>query len=94
MRKKCFSCILKEEEKIKQKGPDAWKEYENKIMLSNAEGWFKDADKEVEILKNQIIETVWENADGEKGEVDITQFIERMESDYLKLKDDIREKYS
>ena len=94
MRKKCFSCVLTEEEKIKQQGSDAWKEYENKIMLSNAEGWFRDADKEVEILKTQIIEKVWENADGEKGEVDITQFIERMESDYLKLKDDIREKYS
>ena len=93
-RGKCFECVLKEERKIKDQGPEAWKAYENKIMLSNAEGWFKDADKEVEILKTQVKETVWGNADGETGEVDTTVFIEKMEKDYESLKKEIRTKFS
>ena len=93
-RGKCFECVLKEERKIKDQGPEAWKAYENKIMLSNAEGWFKDADKEVDILKTQVKETVWGNADGETGEVDTTVFIEKMEKDYESLKKEIRTKFS
>lgn len=93
-RGKCFECVLKEERKIKDQGPEAWKAYENKIMLSNAEGWFRDADKEVEILKTQVKETIWGNADGERGEVDTTAFIEKMEKDYQQLKEEIRSQYS
>tara|TARA_A100001201_G_scaffold39383_2_gene41118 strand:- start:12 stop:635 length:624 start_codon:yes stop_codon:yes gene_type:complete len=91
-RKKCFECVLKEESKIKAQGREAWKEYENKIMKSNAEAWFKDADKEVEILKNQIVKT-WQNADGEFGEADMSSFLEKMEKDYNELKESLREKY-
>jgi len=89
-RKKCFGCVLEEERKIKQKGPDAWKQYQKEIMLTNAESWFKDTDKEVEIVKQQMKETTWENADGERNEVDISSFINKIENDYNKLKDDIR----
>tara|TARA_A100001201_G_scaffold100682_1_gene86525 strand:- start:1056 stop:1682 length:627 start_codon:yes stop_codon:yes gene_type:complete len=93
-RGKCFECVLKEERRIKDKGPDAWKAYQNKIMLGNAEGWFRDADKEVEILKTQVKETVWGNADGETGTVDTTEFVKKMEKDYEELKKEIRERYS
>ena len=93
-RGKCFGCVLKEERQIKAKGPEAWKEYENKIMLANAEGWFNDADKEVEILKTQVKETVWGNAQGETGTVDTTEFVKKMEKDYEKLKKEIRAKFS
>ncbi len=89
-RKKCFGCVLEEERKIKQQGPDAWKQYQKEIMLTNAESWFKDTDKEVEIVKQQMKETTWENADGERNEVDISSFINKIENDYNKLKDDIR----
>ena len=89
-RKKCFGCVLEEERNIKQQGPDAWKQYQKEIMLTNAESWFKDTDKEVEIVKQQMKETTWENADGERNEVDISSFINKIENDYNKLKDDIR----
>ena len=92
-RKKCFSCVVSEETKIRQQGPAAWSEHEKTIMQSNAEAWFKDSDKEVEILKTQVKETAWENADGDRGEVDITSFIEKMENDYLKLKSNIRSSF-
>jgi hypothetical protein len=93
-RKKCFSCVLSEESKIKLQGPEAWANYEKNIMKSNAEAWFKDSDKEVEILKTQIKETTWENADGDKGEVNISAFIEKMEKDYLDLKTNIRKSFN
>ena len=93
-RKKCFSCVLKEEQKIKAQGPEAWKAYENNIMSANAESWFKDCDKEVEILKKQVKETIWGNAQGETGTVDVTSFIEKMETDYLELKTNIRNSFT
>ena len=93
MRGKCFECVLKEERRIKLQGKEAWKEYQHKIMLANAEGWFKDADKEVEVLKKQIKETVWGNAQGETGTVDTTAFVAKMEKDYEELKDNIRQSF-
>jgi|TARA_R110000851_G_scaffold264464_3_gene417016 hypothetical protein len=91
--KKCFGCVLEDERRIKQKGIEAWKSYEKQVMLGNAEGWFKDADKEVEILKTQIKETSWENAEGGRNEVDISSFIEKMETDYLELKSNIKSSF-
>ena len=92
-RKKCFGCVLKEERKIRQQGGDAWKKYQHKIMKANAESWFKDCDKEVEILKTQMKETVWENADGERGEIDISLMVKKIDKDYKKLKADIRKSF-
>ena len=92
-RKKCFGCVLEEERKIKSQGEKEWKAYEKKIMLSNAEAWFNDADKEVELLKDQIKETTWENADGKRNEIDITSFLEKMEKDYIELKSNIRNSF-
>lgn len=89
-RKQCFSCVMSEETAIKLKGAEAWKDYERNIILQNSESWFLDADKEVEILKTQIKETSWENADGERNEVDISSFVEKMENDYLELKSNIK----
>jgi len=89
-RKKCFGCVLSEERKIKSQGEEAWNRYQKEIMLSNAEAWFKDTDKEVEIVKQQVKETTWENADGERNEIDISSFIEKIEKDYDILKENVR----
>ena len=92
-RKKCFDCVLKEEQKIKSQGPEAWKEYEKKIMLANAESWFKDTDKEVELVKQQTKEIYYQNADGKLGEMDLSAFLEKIENDYKQLKNDIRKSF-
>jgi len=92
-RKMCFECVLKEESQIKNQGEDAWQKYQNEIMSANAESWFKDTDKEVEVLKQSMKETVWGNADGDFGEVDISAQIERIETDYNKLKETIRNQF-
>ena len=92
-RQKCFGCVLTEERRIKDEGEEAWKKYQNKIMKANAESWFKDCDKEVEILKTQMKETVWENADGDRGEIDISQMVKKIDKDFKKLKADIRKSF-
>lgn len=88
-RQKCFGCVLKEEQEIRNQGPAAWREYEERVMRQNAEAWFRDADAEVEILKTQVKETFWENADGRTGQIDISGFVEKMERDYAELKSNI-----
>ena len=92
-RKKCFGCVLTEEREIRNQGNEAWLAYQKNIMSSNAESWFTDVDKEVEILKTQMKETVWENADGERGEIDISQMVKKIDKDYKKLKSDIRKTF-
>jgi len=92
-RKKCFGCVLAEERKIKAKGEKAWKKYQTKIMKSNAEAWFRDTDKEVEIIKTQAKETLWQNADGDRGEVDMSVMLDKIEQDYKKLKTNIRKQF-
>jgi hypothetical protein len=91
--KKCFGCVLKAERRIKAKGEKAWKKYQNKIMKANAESWFKDCDKEVEIIKTQMKETVWQNAQGETGEIDLTSIVKKIDKDYKKLKSDLRKSF-
>ena len=92
-RKKCFGCVLTEERKIQEQGEESWKKYQNKIMKANAESWFKDCDKEVEVLKTQMKETVWQNAQGESGEIDISQMVKKNDKDYKKLKANIRKSF-
>ena len=89
-RGKCFECVLKEESRIKNQGEEAWKKYQNNIMSANAESWFRDTDKEVEILKTQMKETVWQNAQGETGEIDISEMVKKIDKDYKKLKAEIK----
>ena len=86
----CFGCVLREERLIKEKGKGAWKKYQNKIMKTNAESWFKDCDKEVALIKDQMKETVWQNADGDRGEIDISAIVKKIDKDYKTLKSDIR----
>ena len=62
-------------------------------MAANAESWFKDTDKEVEILKTQMKETIWGNAQGEVGQIDISDMVKKIDKDYKKLKANIRKSF-
>lgn len=84
----CFDCIIKSETLIRS-DKSKWKEYSSKKMLLNAEGWFKDADKEVEILKTTLKDVVWENADGKSGEIDRSNWLKKIDKDYSKIKKQI-----
>ena len=89
MHKKCFSCVLKEESAIRLKGPDAWEEYSKRRMLSNAEAWFKDADKEVALLREAVKLQFIQNADGQLEGWDQSAFLEKFDNDYTQLKEQI-----
>tara|TARA_R110002051_G_scaffold322585_1_gene413477 strand:+ start:49 stop:651 length:603 start_codon:yes stop_codon:yes gene_type:complete len=85
---KCFDCVVKEETLIRS-DKNKWEEYSSKKMLSNAKGWFKDADKEVDILKSTLKEVIWENADGQVGEIDRSSWLKKIDNDYKKIKKQI-----
>ena len=85
---KCFDCVTKEETLIRS-DKKKWEAYSSKKMLANAKGWFKDADKEVATLKSTLKDIVWENADGQFGEIDRTKWLKKIDKDYKKIKDQI-----
>ena len=82
---------MKEETKIRAQGKEAWTDYSRKKMLANAQSWMRDTDKEIEELKKVVTETYWQNADGKTEEIDITDFIKRMDNDYNEIKKNILE---
>lgn len=91
MSKHCFGCQLKEESMIRVQGKEAWSEYSRKKLAANAEAWFKDTDKEVEIVRNSLKLQFVQNADGDLAEYDQTAFFEKFDSDYKKFKEQILE---
>ena len=90
----CYSCVLRDETKIRLKGPEAWAEYQKQIMRENATSFFRDADKEVDILKSSLKEVIWGNAQGEFGEADVSDYIQRVSSEYEEFKKTILENLS
>lgn len=87
--KKCFSCVLKEETSIRLKGKEAWEEYSRQRMLSNAEAWLQDADREVELLREALKLQFIQNADGGLEEWDQTAFFEKFDNDYKLVRETI-----
>ena len=45
----------------------------------------------IEELKKVVTETYWQNADGRSEEINITEFIKRIDNDYQDLKKQILE---
>lgn len=87
--KKCFSCVTREETLIRAKGNEAWEEYSRQRMLANAEAWLKDADREVEQLREALRVQFVLNADGGLEEWDQTAFFEKFDADYKKTRETI-----
>jgi len=87
--KQCFGCQLSEESIIRAKGKEAWSEYSRKKMLANAESWFKDTDKEVELVRKSLKLQFVQNADGDLAEYDQTAFFNKFDTDYKKFKEQI-----
>ena len=58
-------------------------------MLANAESWFKDTDKEVELVRKSLKLQFVQNADGDLAEYDQTAFFNKFDTDYKKFKEQI-----
>jgi hypothetical protein len=87
--KKCFSCVIKEETMIRAKGTDAWEEYSRARMLANAEAWLKDADREVEALREALKLQFVQDADGTLENWDQKAFFEKFDADYKSTRETI-----
>jgi len=87
--KKCFTCVIKEETAIRAKGKDAWEEYSRARMLANAEAWLKDADREVDALRDALKLQFVQDADGTLENWDQKAFFEKFDSDYKRTRENI-----
>lgn len=90
----CEDCTISYETKLKLTGK--FNEYAVEKMRNNALAFFKDADKEVEEIKNQIENISYITSDGEveKWTSDNYQkFKDRIDEQYLKFKEDILNLY-
>lgn len=85
----CFDCNLKRETALQIQGK--YEEYAKNKMKTNAEAFFKQADKEVEILKKSLSEKIgYVNEDGSEEiweSTDQAGMIRRIDEDYNDLKD-------
>ena len=98
--KSCFSCVQKEEHKIRLKGPDAWREYEQKKVRENALSWLRDQEQEFKAWKEYLLKEKKEfvNEDGsmEKWEVkDIEankKMVKKMEKEFKEMKKELLKK--
>jgi hypothetical protein len=87
--KKCFSCVVSEETKIRTQGKEAWEEYSRKRMLLNAEAWLKDADHEVALLRETLKLQFVQDADGNLEQWNQTAFFEKFDKDYQETRERI-----
>jgi hypothetical protein len=90
--KMCSDCVIDMEAKLRYAGK--FEEYAKHIMYNNAVAWFKDADKEVQIIKDELEKQFVEyvNADGstEKWEqTDKEKWLQKIDQDYYDLKQTI-----
>jgi hypothetical protein len=96
--KTCFSCVLIQERKIKQQGPEAWEEYSKKFMKANAEAWLKDVDREFQILREALTgKKEFVNSDGtieSWDQVDRDKYIEFIDTEYVEFKTKLLEDLS
>lgn len=83
----CLDCLSKYETLLKINGE--YEEYERKKKLDSLENWFKDAEKEKDIIKKAISSGQFVEQDGtlEKWSPEnVTAFLQKMDDDFEKLK--------
>lgn len=92
----CIDCLAAYETKLRYQGKEVFEQYARDKMRANAEAFFAQADKEVEILKQQIINPAsyvtadgevekWSGWNGDGSE----ELLQKIEQDYEKLKQQI-----
>lgn len=59
----CFDCLVKFETKLRLTGE--WEEYERKKVKENALAWLREAEQEVQELKETMTKTEFVNKDGD-----------------------------
>ena len=97
--KSCFNCVQKEESKIRIKGPEAWKEYENKKVKSNAMSWLRDQEVQFNEWKDLIMlggETIISDDKGtqekwKQSKEEAKALVDKMEIEFNNMKKELLE---
>lgn len=91
----CFDCVLKLETKMRLEG--TWEEYENQKVKENAMSWLKEAEQEVEELKEAMTKTEFVNKDGDMEkwglEKDKDTIIREIDEQWAKYKQSFYEQF-
>ena len=98
--KKCNNCVIEEEHKIRMKGKDAWKKYENKKKKANAISWLKDQEQGFNEWKEMTLKPKTEivNEDGSLEKCESSQtankkFVENMQKEFNNMKKEVLSKF-
>lgn len=81
----CLDCNIKEEMKIRQQGPEAWRKYEQSVMLRNYIAEVQDKIAELQDYHDTVSKPEFVNADETK-----ILMMERWDVDLDKIKADIQ----
>lgn len=88
----CLDCLARYETELKIRGE--FTEYERQKKIDSLQNWFKDAEKEKDILKTAIATGAFAEQDGtfEKWRPEnLTAFLEKMDEDFEKLRQSLLE---
>lgn len=88
----CFDCVIEMETEMKIKDPAKFRQYALDKMKNNAIGFFADADKEVEVIKESLGNINYTTSDGETetwSSDNKEALVKRVEEDYQKFKEEI-----
>ena len=97
--KSCFNCVVEMEHKIRAKGPDAWRKYEQKKIKDNALSWLRDQEQSFKEWKEMALkpkDIVNEDGSLEKWSGDLSEqkgFVEKMEKEFKNMKKDILKRF-
>lgn len=86
----CFDCVIEMETKLKMEGK--FNDYARNKMRNNAQAFFVDADREVEVLKESLKKIEYVNQDGREEKWEMTNkdaFIEKVDEDYKNFKETV-----
>jgi predicted alpha-1,6-mannanase (GH76 family) len=92
----CEDCLISLETKLKIRGE--FNEYALNKMKANADAFFRDADKEVEVIKRELKNLGF--VDNEFGDVekwtfdDVDAYLQKIDNSYQEFKDKTLERFT
>lgn len=90
----CFDCVVEMEHKIRLDGK--WEEYEAEKVKQNALSWLKEAEKDKNLIAEELSKVEFANSfgDSEKWDSGVTkeQILEKIEFEFERFKTDFIEK--
>jgi hypothetical protein len=90
----CFDCVLKMEHKLKIQGK--YKEYENERMKKNALAWLAEAERDKNLIAEELSKAEFVNSFGDVEKWDVNtskeELLKKIEEEFQKFREDFIQK--